>query len=136
MPTSDGDLVDALARSSFIVMNVLSRIGARNELSLTQLRVFGILRDRRVRMAELADYLGLDKSTLSGLVDRAEERGLLTRTKHAHDARVFEISMTAKARTMADRVHGEIAAALAPLIEKLGVPERRRLTALLETIVE
>jgi DNA-binding MarR family transcriptional regulator len=26
-------------------------------------------------MAELADYLGLEKSTMSGLVDRAERRG-------------------------------------------------------------
>jgi DNA-binding MarR family transcriptional regulator len=116
-------------------MNVLSRVGARNDLSLTQLRVFGILRDRRARMAELADYLGLDKSTLSGLVDRAVERGLLTRTQHASDARVFEIAMTAKARAMAARVHAEIAAALAPLIERLGDAERRRLTALLDTMM-
>jgi DNA-binding MarR family transcriptional regulator len=133
---ADGALVDALAQTSFVVMNALSRVGARNDLSLTQLRVFGILRDRRARMAELADYLGLDKSTLSGLVDRAEQRGLLTRTQNANDARVFEISMTAKARTMAARVHGEISAALAPLLEKLGNAERRRLSALLETIVE
>ena len=50
-------LVDALAQSAFVVMGALTRIGAEHELSLTQLRVLGILRDRTPRMAELADYL-------------------------------------------------------------------------------
>ena len=50
-------LVDALAHSAFVVMGALTRIGAEHELSLTQLRVLGILRDRTPRMAELADYL-------------------------------------------------------------------------------
>ena len=44
------ELVDALVRSSFAVMAVLSRIGAEHDLSLTQLRMLGILRDRRVTM--------------------------------------------------------------------------------------
>ena len=74
-------LVDALAHSAFVVMGALTRIGAEHELSLTQLRVLGILRDRTPRMAELADYLGLEKSTMSGLVDRAERRGLLERPR-------------------------------------------------------
>jgi len=38
---------------------VLNRIGTEHDLSLTQLRVLGILRDRRVKMSELAGYLGL-----------------------------------------------------------------------------
>lgn len=39
-------LVDGLVRSAFQVMGVLTRIGAEYDLSLTQLRVLGILRDR------------------------------------------------------------------------------------------
>src|ERR1700760_2565378 len=81
------ELIDALVRSSFEVMAVLSRIGAEHDLSLTQLRVLGILRDRRIRMSELADYLGLDKSTISGLVDRAEKRGLVQRAANEADGR-------------------------------------------------
>ena len=67
-------LVDALVQTSFVTMAVLNRIGAENDLSLTQLRVLGILRERRPRMAALADRLGLKKSTMSGLIDRAEQR--------------------------------------------------------------
>src|SRR5579862_5899053 len=68
------ELIDALVRSSFAVMAVLNRIGAEHDLSLTQLRMLGILRDRRITMSELGGYLGLDKSTISGLVSRAEKR--------------------------------------------------------------
>jgi len=79
LAAEQGELVDALVRSSFAVMAVLSRIGAEHDLSLTQLRMLGILRDRRVKMSELADHLGLDKSTISGLVSRAEKRHLIER---------------------------------------------------------
>jgi DNA-binding MarR family transcriptional regulator len=59
-------------------MAVLSSVAADNDLSPAQLRVLAILRDRRVRISALAAYLGLDRSTISGLVERAK-RGLLAR---------------------------------------------------------
>lgn len=62
--------------------------------SLTQLRLLGVLRDRRPRMTELAAFLGLDKSTLSGLVDRAERRGLVARDKNPQDRRVVDVFLT------------------------------------------
>ncbi len=63
------DLVDVIVQTSFVTMAVLNRVAAEHDLSLTQLRVLAILRDRRLRMTELARYLGLDKSTMTGLVD-------------------------------------------------------------------
>ncbi|MBC6463768.1 MarR family transcriptional regulator [Actinomadura sp. HBU206391] len=132
----DGEaLVDALAQSAFVVMGVLTRIGAEHELSLTQLRVFGILRDRRPRMAELADFLGLDKSTISGLVDRAEQRGLLERGKNADDGRVVDVFMTAAGLELAERVHAQVRRALAPTTGRLDAKERRTLTRLLERML-
>src|SRR5580692_5577878 len=79
------ELIDALVTTSFATMAVLNRIAAQHDLSLTQVRVLAILRDRRVKMSELADYLGLDKSTITGLVDRAEKRGLLQRAPNPAD---------------------------------------------------
>ena len=54
-------LVDALVQAAFVTMAVLNKLSAENDLSLTQLRVLAILRDRRLRMTTLADYLGLEK---------------------------------------------------------------------------
>lgn len=124
-------LVDALVRSSFEVMGALTRVGASHDLSLTQLRVLGILRDRRARMTELAAYLGLDKSTLSGLVDRAERRGLLERGKNPEDGRVVDVFMTQAGRDLAEIVQEEVRRALTPLTDRLDDPDREQLLRLL-----
>jgi DNA-binding MarR family transcriptional regulator len=60
------ELRDALAQMSFTLMAVLTEVAAEHDLSLTQLRVLGILRDREPTMAELATFTGLERSTISG----------------------------------------------------------------------
>ena len=130
------ELVDALAQTSFLVMEVLTRTGATYDLSLTQLRVFGILRDRRPRMAELADYLGLEKSTMSGLVERAEQRGLVAREKSVDDGRAVEVFLTAEGRRLAKRVEGDVRRELGPATEALSPRQRATLTQLLRGLVE
>ncbi len=130
--TSDA-LVDALVRSTFQVVGVLTRIGAERDLSLTQLRVLGILRDRRPRMTELAAFLGLDKSTLSGLVDRAERRGLVARGKNPQDRRVVDVFLTPAGLELAEQVYGEVRRALAPAAERLSPQDRDQLVQLLHT---
>jgi DNA-binding MarR family transcriptional regulator len=131
------DLTDALVRASFAVMAVLNRIGAEHDLSLTQLRVLGILRDRWVKMSELADYLGLDKSTISGLVDRAEKRGLLARAPNPADGRAVDVFITAAGAELARRGSEQITRALSSMTGQLTHAEARRLTALLQkTLLE
>ncbi|MEV4509998.1 MarR family transcriptional regulator [Dactylosporangium sp. NPDC049525] len=128
-------LVDALARSAYVVMGVLSRVGARHDLSLTQLRTLGILRDRRARMTDLANFLGLDKSTMSGLVDRAERRGLLERGRSRADGRAVEVFMTAAGLELADRLYGEVRQSLAEITDRLDPAQRDTLTRLLEHLL-
>ena len=138
-PSADSDqqeLISALVRASFATTAVLSRVAAEHDLSLTQLRVFGILRDRRIRMSELADYLGLDKSTISGLVDRAEKRGLLKRAPSPADGRATDVFLSAEGRQLAELGERKIAASLSPMTGKLTRAETRRLTALLEYVLD
>ena len=56
---------------------MLERRAAEHDLSIVQTRLLGVLRDRKPTMNELARLLELDKSSVSGLVDRAERRGLV-----------------------------------------------------------
>ncbi|MFC4070205.1 MarR family winged helix-turn-helix transcriptional regulator [Actinoplanes subglobosus] len=128
-------LVDALVRCTFQVTGVLTRIGAANDLSLTQLRVFGILRDRRLRVTDLAAYLGLDKSTMSGLIDRAERRGLLAREKSPSDGRVVEVYLTPVGHDLTRRLYAELRAALAPALDRLSPGQREQLLGLLEPLL-
>ena len=106
-----------------------------HDLSLTQMRVLGILRDRRLRMAELADYLGLEKSTMSGLVERAEQRGLVAREKSADDGRAVDVFMTPEGRRLAGRVEGDVRRELGPATEGLSPRQRATLTQLLRELV-
>jgi DNA-binding MarR family transcriptional regulator len=130
------ELVDALVRSSFAVMAVLSRIGAEHDLSLTQLRMLGILRDRRVKMSELADYLGLDKSTISGLVSRAEKRHLIERAPNPADGRAVDVFLTAAGMELAGRGAAQVARALSPMTGALTPDEAHQLTTMLERLLE
>lgn len=123
--------MDALVQATFQVTGVLSRIGAENDLSLTQLRVFGILRDRRPRVTELAAHLGLDKSTISGLIDRAERRGFLARARNAEDGRAVDVFLTPAGHEMTARIYDEVRRELHPMMDVLSGEQREKLHDLL-----
>jgi DNA-binding MarR family transcriptional regulator len=114
-------LVDLLVETSFAIVAVVTRVGAEHDLSLTLVRMLGILRDRTLRMAELADYLGLERSTVSGLIDRAERLGLVLRRSHSRDARATEVLLTEQGHELARVATGEVAARIAPIVAGLPI---------------
>lgn len=129
-------LVDVLVPTAFATMAVLNRIGAENDLSLTLLRVLGILWDRRPRMAELADYLGLERQTMSGLIARAEKRGLVARAPCALDGRATEVFLTPDGAALVRRLHEQMQQGMAPLTEQLKPEDRRQLQELLQRMLD
>jgi DNA-binding MarR family transcriptional regulator len=128
------ELLDGLVQTSFIMMGVLNRLATRNDLSLTQVRLLGILRDRQPKMAELADHLGLEKSTLTGLIDRAAQRGIVQRLPDRDDARASQIGLTPQGRKLATNAAGEIAKETAFLVESFNAADRKRLLQLLQRL--
>ena len=135
MTKQDLGLIDGLYQLSFLLQSRLANIAAAHELSLIQVRLLGILRDREPGMLELARYLELEKSSLSGLVDRAEARGLVERIPSTDDRRATTVRMTPLgrqlSRTMVEKVGKDVAALVGVLSEK----DRARLTSLIERIV-
>ncbi|MEW2166776.1 MarR family transcriptional regulator [Streptomyces sp. NPDC007084] len=124
------DAVDALVQLSFLVQGVLARMAAEHDLSLIQVRLLGILRDRRPGMLELARSLGLDKSSMTGLVSRAEKRGLVRRTPSPDDGRAVLVGLTEAGRELTARCTAEMDREVAALTASLTAAERARLTAL------
>src|ERR1700761_253246 len=86
--------IDALAQLSFAVHGRLQRRAEEHGPSMTQPRLLGVLRDREPTMGELTLLLDLDKSSVSGLVDRAERRGLVARAPSAADGRAVQVRLT------------------------------------------
>ncbi|AYG04797.1 MarR family winged helix-turn-helix transcriptional regulator [Gryllotalpicola protaetiae] len=129
------DLIDALAQVAFATMAVLSAAASDRDLSLTQFRAIAILRDRTLRMSELAQFLGLEKSTLSGLVVRAEKRGLLQRVPDDADGRASRVTISPAGERLAVQVRAAVAAALAPLIDGLDAASQAQLQTLLNRMI-
>ena len=125
------ELLDNLAMTSFTVIALISRVAGEHDMSLTQFRMVAILRDRAPTMAELADFLGLERSSVSGLIDRAARRGLVQRTASRSDGRAVQVSLTADGHRLAAEVAGEVARLITPMTGTLNPAEQRRLTQLL-----
>ena len=132
----DADMVDALAQLSFLVHNTLAEIAGGHDLSIIQTRLLGVLRDREPTMQQLGGLLGLDKSSVSGLVDRAQRRGLVTRTVSATDRRSFQVSITGAGRELVAQVGARFAEQVEASVAPLAPGEQRILTQLATRVVQ
>jgi MarR family transcriptional regulator, lower aerobic nicotinate degradation pathway regulator len=133
----EGDLglVDALAQLSFAVQGALGRIAASHDLSVVQARLLGILRDRRPTINELARFLQLDKSSVTGLVDRAQERGLVVRMPSTLDRRSVQVAITPAGKELVDRAHLDFDAEIGALVADLNPAQRALLSTTASIIV-
>jgi MarR family transcriptional regulator, lower aerobic nicotinate degradation pathway regulator len=126
--TGQLSLVDGLAQLSFGVQGLLERRASDHGITLPQTRLLGVLRDREPTMHELARLLGLDKSSTSGLVDRAERRGLVTRVRSPADGRVVLVRLSEEGRALVRDVAARFEADVGALLGHLTWSERETLS--------
>ncbi len=132
---SDLSIVDSLVQLSFLIQTVLGRVGAEHGLSIIQIRLLGILRDREPSMLQLARYLNLDKSSITGLVDRLERRELVERMVTPNDRRGFNVRVTSAGRQLIRAAGEEIERQIHAAIEGITETERSQLAALAAKIL-
>jgi DNA-binding MarR family transcriptional regulator len=132
----DLGIVDALVQTSFLIHTMLEDIAAEHDLSITQARLLGVLRDHEPRMAHLAELLGLSKQSATGLVDRAERRGLVRRvTIPVGDERAVHVSPTDHGRELAGEIAAQASRRVAAVAGDLSDTNRQRLSMLLSQLV-
>ena len=124
------ELVDGLVQLSFAVQSVLSDAANAHDLSVPQLRLLGVLRDRRPMMLELANHFGVDKSSMTGLVDRAERRGLVRREAALHDRRSVQVSITSAGTALATEVETVVYQGISRLVGRLAGRDQAALESL------
>ena len=132
----DLGIVDALAQLAFVVQGKLARHAAARDLSMIQARLLGVLRDREPTMQELARLLDLDKSSVTGLIDRAEKRGLVQRAPSGDDRRAIRVRLTKSGRQIATDVRRLFQADVASATQCLSSAESKRLSTLATRIVK
>jgi DNA-binding MarR family transcriptional regulator len=127
--------VDGLAQLSFVIQGMLERRAAEHDLSIIQTRLLGILRDRKPTMNELARFLGLDKSSVTGLVDRAERRGLVARVPSTMDRRAVLVSLTDDGRSLVSQAAARFEADVSALLSRLPPRERETLSRIISRLL-
>lgn len=127
--------VDGLVQLSFLVHGTLERRAAERGLSIVQARLLGVLRDREPTMNELAKLLGLDKSSVTGLVQRAERRGLVARIASRSDKRAVHVSLTGRGRALAVAAAARFEADISAILSCLAQPDQEALCALVSRVL-
>ena len=127
--------VDGLAQLSFAIQGMLERRAPEHDLSVIQTRLLGILRDRTPTMHELARFLGLDKSSVTGLVDRAERRGLVARAPSTTDRRAVLVSLTDDGRSLVSQAAAHFEADVLALLSHLPSRERDTLSRIISRLL-
>jgi DNA-binding MarR family transcriptional regulator len=107
---------------------------ARHDLTRMQAFVLANLMSGPKPMRFLADHLKCEPSNITGLVDRMEARGLVTREPDPEDRRVKRITATELGRASFDAVWGGLTFAAEPLAGLSG-SERETLRDLLRRVV-
>src|SRR6202789_183253 len=112
-------IVDGLVQLSMLVQSVFARTAKDHDLSSLQARLIGVLRDREPTMAELGRLLDLDKSSTTGLIDRAVHRGLVRRVAVPEDGRSFRVVLTDEGLELAKALTIEVTSQIGALTDDL-----------------
>jgi DNA-binding MarR family transcriptional regulator len=128
-------MVDGLAQLSFVIQSTLERRASEHDLSMIQTRLLGVLRDRTPTMNQLAKLLELDKSSVTGLVDRAERRGLVERVPSTTDGRAVLVSLTDEGRAHVSAVAARFEADVTSILASLPSSDREALSALVSRVL-
>ena len=135
MPAGQLSTVDALAQLAFLIQGTLERRASEHDMSMIQTRLLGVLRDRTPTMNELARLLGLDKSSVTGLVDRAERRGLVARVPSTADRRAVLVSLTDEGRSLVSEVAARFEADVTAVLRCLPRADRETLSGLVSRVL-
>jgi MarR family transcriptional regulator, organic hydroperoxide resistance regulator len=97
-------------RTTHCTLHALGRALADLNLGAAEINALANLADRgALSVRELSAETGTRATTLTGVLDRLESRGYLTRELDATDRRSFRLPLTEAGRAVAARVRGAVA---------------------------
>jgi DNA-binding MarR family transcriptional regulator len=85
---------------------------------------------------ELAERLFAQRSTVSGIVDRLEDRGVVARETDPDDRRGLRLSLTPLGRRLVKKSPPPVQLGLRRALEDLPTPQLRRLRRILQSVVQ
>lgn len=94
-----------------------------SELTIPQINALKILySNKKMKLTELSQEMKLANSTVSGIIDRLEQQGLVERVRSHEDKRIVYLILSPKTDDIKDDIHDTVNEYLASLVSK-GSPE-------------
>ena len=124
-------LLPGVALLTRLLVRHLGGTWTRTEVSLLNTLSYG---PRRI--TELAEFERLAQPTMTQLVKRLEQSGLLTRERQADDARVVLVTLTEAGRTAVEDFRAQASAALATCLAEMPDEQVEALALATETLVQ
>jgi DNA-binding MarR family transcriptional regulator len=129
------DVATGLVQLATLVQAIYARVSERHDLTPVQARLLCVLLDGPRGMAELAHCFGVEKAALTGLMDRAERRGLARRAPVPGDRRALQVTLTDAGQRTAAAFHAEVGAELSGLIASLAPQDREHFRSAMAEIL-
>jgi len=120
------------------VARAIERALLRCGVSLPQaiaLQVIGTA-DETITATQLATYMGQERQSMTGLIDRMEARGWLSRTRDLPDRRAIRLALTATGRAKLAEITPVAFNAVVQVFERFDEERLASMTAIFQEIYE
>lgn len=131
------DVLTSLRRIIRTVNLESKRIEKEHGVSIPQLLCLNYLKNRpsyQASQKEIKDILSLNASTVTGIINRLEKKGLIAKLPRKDDRRVSNISLTAKGFSMMDDTPEPMHLRLTEKLGKLSEKELQELESAFKLI--
>jgi DNA-binding MarR family transcriptional regulator len=98
--------------------------------------LLALLEDGPMALSQVARKIMVNSSTLTGIIDRLEQKDLVTRTRTSLDRRVITIELTAEGRRVAENAPPPIQLKIVEGLKQLSEQEREQITQALSRLAE
>lgn len=106
------------------------------DLTIDQLKSLILIHSRgKISFKDLAQALGITRSNITGIADRLEQNGLVTRNQNTADRRMQYLVLTDKGREVLDNIQQEVIAEETRILTALTIGELTSLERGLRAII-
>jgi DNA-binding MarR family transcriptional regulator len=123
-----------LPRAALLCRQLVSQLGC--ELSRTEVGLLNTLSDGPRRITELAELERLAQPTMTLLVKRLEQQGLVSRERQAADGRVVLVTLTSAGTGALEEYRAQASAALGAHLAEMPDDQVEALAAATQTLAD
>jgi DNA-binding MarR family transcriptional regulator len=129
------DLLNALGSTTF--RQLLWQKASEIDLTYAQSQVLFYVADHPdCHMGEVGKAFGVTLPAVTHIVDRLEQKNLLSRVDHPTDRRVYLLDLTRAGQALVEDLQAIRLAAMENVLTRMSLGERRRVLGGLETLVD